>query len=163
MKKLAVVLVMLLLSACATPYGKYGITGGYNDSRIDENTFSISVTANGFTNQQTASMHALYRAAELTAENEYDYFVIVNDTKNPTGMIMTTPGSSRTTINSYGSTATARTTYNAGTAIPIVFPNSTIVIKSFKGTKPADASNAYDARSIMKYLGPQIGIDGTKK
>ncbi len=163
MKKLATVCTILMLSACATPYGKYGIAGGYTDSRIDENTFSISVDTNGFTNQQTTSMHAMYRAAELTVENGYDYFVIINDSKNPTGMTMNMPGSAHTTINSFGSTATARTTYTPGAAIPMVFPNSTLVIKSFKGNKPTDAANAYDARSVMAYLGPQIGVDGSKK
>ena len=58
-----------MLTAYATPYGKYGIAGGYTDSRIDERTFSISVDTNEFGSQQTTSMHALYRAAELTVED----------------------------------------------------------------------------------------------
>lgn len=152
--------VFAILSACATPYGKYGIAGGYTDSRIDENTFSISVDTNGFTNQQTTSMHAMYRAAELTLNNGYDYFVIVNDSKTPSGMIVNTPGSAHTKLTTYGSSATAKTTYTPGPAIPLAFPNSTLVIKSFKGTKPSESPNAYDARSVMTYLAPQIGVDG---
>ena len=163
MKKVVAAAAFLILSGCATQYGKYGLAGGYEDSRIDENTFSISVSTNGFTNQQTTSMHAMYRAAELTAENGYDYFIIISNAKNSTGMAMAMPGSSRTTINSYGSTATAKTTYNPGSVIPVVFPNSTLVIKSFKGTKPTEAPNAYEASSVMTYLGPQIGVDGKKK
>ena len=61
MKKIVALVLVAMVSACATPYGKYGIAGGYTDSRIDENTFSISVDTNGFTSQQTTSMHALYR------------------------------------------------------------------------------------------------------
>jgi hypothetical protein len=56
--------VAFTLAACATSYGKYGLLGGFTDARIDENTFTISVDTNGFTSQQTTSMHALYRAAE---------------------------------------------------------------------------------------------------
>ena len=41
MKKLAAVLMVATLSACATPYGEYGFLGGFTDSRIDESTFSI--------------------------------------------------------------------------------------------------------------------------
>jgi hypothetical protein len=74
-EKIVATAAFLILSGCATQYGKYGIAGGYEDSRIDENTFSISVSNNGFTNQQTTSMHAMYRAAELTVENGYDYFL----------------------------------------------------------------------------------------
>lgn len=158
----AVAVLVLALSACATPYGKYGLLGGYTDSRIDSNTFSISVDNNAYTNQQTTSMHALYRAAELTVENGFDYFVIVSSVSNPTSMAMTMPSTStsQTSINTYGSTGTATTTthYAPTTVVPLVFPNSTLVIKSFKGAKPADQANAYDAREVMKYLGPQIGV-----
>ena len=167
MKKIVAVIVVAILSACATPYGKYGIAGGYTDSRIDENTFSISVDTNGFTNQQTTSMHALYRAAELTVENGFDYFFIVRDANTPTSMAMAIPGSStsNTTITASGSTAYARTTATSTptTVVPMVFPNSSIVIKSFKGTKPEGSTNAYDARAVIKYLGPQIGVEQGKK
>ena len=64
------------------------------------------------------------------------------------GMVM--PSTSTT----YGRT----TTTGATTVIPVVFPNSTLLIKSFKGAKPEGNANAYDARSLMKYLGPQIGV-----
>lgn len=167
MRKFATIIFTIILTACATPYGKYGLLGGFNDSRIDENTFSISVDTNGFTSQQTTSMQALYRAAELTVENGFDFFVIVNSGNNPSSMAMAMPSTStsNTTINSYGSTAYARTTttHAPTTVMPIVFPNSTIVIKSFKGKKPEDMSNAYDARSVMKFLAPQLGIEQPKK
>ncbi len=167
MKKIIAIVMAAMLSACATPYGKYGIAGGYTDSRIDENTFSISVDTNGFTNQQTTSMHALYRAAELTVENGFDFFVIASVANNSTSMAMAMPGSStsNTAVNAYGSTAYARTTttYAPTTVVPMVFPNSTLIIKSFKGAKPEGAPNAYDARAVMKYLGPQIGVEQSKK
>ena len=166
MKKIFSVVLAALLSACATPYGKYGISGGYSDSRIDENTFSVSVDTNGFTNQQTTSMHALYRAAELTVENGFDFFLIASKANNPTSMAMAMPGSStsNTTVNTYGATAYARTTttYAPTMVVPMVFPNSTIIVKSFKGTKPEGTPNAYDARAVMKYLGPQIGVEKSK-
>jgi hypothetical protein len=167
MKKLAALCIALTLSACATPYGKYGLLGGFTDSRIDENTFSISVDTNGFTSQQTTSMQALYRAAELTIDNGFDYFFIAGGANNSTSMAMAIPGSStsNTTVNAYGSTAYARTTTTSSptTIMPVVFPNSTLIIKTFKGTKPEGASNAYDAHSVIKYLGPQLGIEQGKK
>ena len=156
----ALTAVAVFLAACATPYGKYGLLGGYTDSRIDANTFAISVDNNGFTSQQTTSMHALYRAAELTVENGFDYFVIASGASTPSSMAMAMPGSSTssTTFNTFGSSATATTTtrYAPMTVIPVVFPNSALVIKSFKGQKPGDHPSAYDAREVMKYLGPQI-------
>jgi len=165
MRKALLAIVLVSLAACATPYGKYGALGGYTDSRIDENTFTISVDTNGFTSQQTTSMHAMYRAAELTVENGFDFFVIANTANDSKSMAMTMPTSSTstTTVSRYGSGAMARTTTNYGpvTTMPVAFPNSTLVIKSFKGTKP-DQGDAYDAREVMTYLGPQIGASGTK-
>ena len=167
MKKFAAVCIALTLSACATPYGKYGLLGGFSDARIDENTFSISVDTNGFTSQQTTSMQALYRAAELTIENGFDYFFISGGANNSTSMVMAIPGSStsNTTVNAYGSTAYSRTTTTSApiAVMPMVFPNSTLIIKSFKGTKPEGQTNAYDARAVIKYLGPQIGVEQRKK
>ena len=166
MKRTVAVMLAAILAACATPYGKYGIAGGYTDSRIDQNTFSISVDTNGFTSQQTTSMHGLYRAAELTVENGFDYFVIVTRTNNPTSMAMAIPGpgTSNTTVNDNGSTAYARTTTTTAptTVVPMVFPNSTLTIKSFRGSKPEGVPNAYDARAVMKYLGPQIGVEQSR-
>ena len=165
MRSFVTLLAFTALAACSTPYGKYGLLGGFSDARIDANTFSISVDNNGFTNQQTTSLHALYRAAELSAANGFDYFVIVSGANNSTSMAMVTPGTStsQTNVNLNRSTATANTTtrYSPTTVVPIVLPNSTIVIKTFKGVKP-DVANAYDARETMKYLGPQIGIAAAK-
>ncbi len=166
MRTVIALLALTALAACSTPYGKYGLLGGFSDSRIDANTFSISVDNNGFTSQQTTSLQALYRAAELTVTNGFDYFVIVSGANNSTSMAIVMPGSStsQTTVNSYGSTAAARTTtsYTPTTIVPIVLPNSTILIKTFKGSKPNDMANAYDARETMKYLGPQIGAAAAK-
>ena len=161
MRKIIAAITVLLI-ACATPYGGYGLLGGYTDSRSDGNTFSISVNNNAFTSQQTTSMHALYRAGEITVGNGFDYFVIASGANNPSSMAVAMPGgsTSSTSINTYGSTVTTTTTtrYAPVTAIPLVFPNSALIIKSFKGQKPDDQPNAYDAREVMKYLGPQIGV-----
>ena len=167
MKLLLTVLASSMLLSCATPYGKYGLAGGYTDARIDANTFSISVETNGFTNQQTTSMHALFRAAELTVQNGFDFFFIVGGANSASSMTVAIPGTStsNTTVTPAGSTAYARTTTTSTptTFIPLAFPNSSLTIKSFTGSKPADAPNAYDARSVIEYLGPQIGVTRSLK
>lgn len=164
--KVFAICIAVALTTCATPYGKYGIAGGFTDSRIDDNTFSISVDTNGFTSQQTTSMQALYRAAELTSENGFDYFLVVSDAKNSSSMLMAIPGSSTSysTANVYGSTvqAVTTTTHTQTTFMPIAYPNSTLIVKAFKGTKPDGMQNAYDARSVMAHLGPQLGIEQGK-
>jgi hypothetical protein len=166
MKTILTLLFVVLMSACATPYGKYGLLGGFRDSRIDENTFSISVDTNGFTSQQTTSMQALYRAAELTVQSGFDFFVIAGGGSNPSSMMMAMPGAttSNTTLRASGSYGYATTTTTAAPTMymPMIFPNATLVIKAYRGDRPADLPGAYDARSVMKYLGPQINPEVPK-
>lgn len=33
MKKIVAIVLAAMLSACATPYGKYGLAGGYTDAK----------------------------------------------------------------------------------------------------------------------------------
>jgi hypothetical protein len=159
--------VALMLIACATPYGKYGLLGGFSDARIDENTFSISVDTNGFTSQMTTSMHAIYRAAELTLENGFDYFTIVGAENGSTAMAVAMPGAAitNTTISTAGATTRARstTTFAPTIVAPAIFPNATLLVKAFKGEKPEGATNAYDAKSVLTYLGPKIGTSTTAR
>jgi len=164
---LVVVMLSSLLVACATPYGPKGLLGGFSDVRIDDNTFSVNVEANGYTSQQTASLQALYRAAELTAQNGFDHFVVVDgaNTAQSGAMVMPSTSSSNTKIGMAGNTAYAKTTttYAPTVMMPIFFPNATLTIKTFKGAKPEGDPNAYDARAVMANLGPELGVQGLKK
>jgi len=163
---IAAVLMVATLFACATPYGGKGFLGGFTDSQIDQNTFSVSVDTNGFTSQQTTSMHAFYRAAELTVEHGFDYFVIADDASTSTLVATAMPGdtlgSTAGAVYSAPTSGRTPTTYAPTTVAP-VFPNSTLIIRTFKGSKPERALNTYDARAVMKYLGSQIGIEQDKK
>ena len=68
----------LLAAACAepTPYqptaegGRYG----YEETRIEDDRFRISFSGNALTDRDTVELFLLYRAAELTLEEGYDYF-----------------------------------------------------------------------------------------
>jgi hypothetical protein len=45
-------------------------------------------------------------------------------------------------------TARTRTTYALTTVVPVVFPNSILVIKSFKGARPEGTLGAYDTGAV---------------
>ncbi len=75
-------IALLLLSACATPYVKNAgglFSGtGYQDIPIDSTTYRVVFYgSHGGTSLELVDRYAFYRAAELTAEKGYDYFVIV--------------------------------------------------------------------------------------
>jgi hypothetical protein len=65
-------------TACATPYQPKGLTGGFSETRLDTNTFRVDFQDIGFTSRERVEVYLLRRAAELTLERGFDYFVIVD-------------------------------------------------------------------------------------
>lgn len=76
---LAVAAAALSLGACATattyaPAGFNGQRGGYAEQRLENDRFRVSFAGNSVTSREQVEMSLLLRAAELTAENGYDWF-----------------------------------------------------------------------------------------
>jgi hypothetical protein len=71
-----------LLAACATatPYQPAAATGsyGYVESRIENNRFRVTFSGNSLTERETVENYLLYRSAELSVAEGYDYFVVAN-------------------------------------------------------------------------------------
>ena len=79
----AAVAAGLALSACetATPYqplGAGGGEGGYSDHQVEANRFTVSFSGNSVTSRETVERYLLYRAAELTLNQGYDWFAAVD-------------------------------------------------------------------------------------
>ena len=162
----AVVLLVtaIALTGCATPYQTNGFRGGYSDVQLDSNTFNVEFRGNGYTRRQTVETYLLYRCAQLTAKAGYDYFIIVGRDTDAKNQLFATAGNytSNTTGNAsfYGNTAYGSTTttgtYNPPQIISVTKYGGTATIKTFKGGKPVDNPNAYDAQELLRYLGPKI-------
>jgi len=71
---LAVLQVALL--GCATPYQPKGLLGGFTESQLKTNVFSVYFGGNGFASRQRCYDFALLRCAEIALENGYPFFVI---------------------------------------------------------------------------------------
>lgn len=73
----------LLLGACATstPYQPVSasnrVSGGYSEVRLEEARYRVTFSGNMFTTRDKVEGYLLYRAAELTVQQGYDWFVIV--------------------------------------------------------------------------------------
>lgn len=79
--------MMMLAGACTTtptPYQPYraeqagGVHGGYSDQRLAENRFRVRFHGNELTSRERVEKYLLYRAAELTVANGYDWFAIAD-------------------------------------------------------------------------------------
>lgn len=71
------------LSGCmtATPYQPATASAsrtGYWDEQIESNRFRISFAGNSLTSRETVERYLLYRAAELTVQNGFDNFTLVD-------------------------------------------------------------------------------------
>lgn len=180
--RLAALALTLALTACATPYGSRGMFGGFSESRLDANTYRVSFQGNGYTSRQTVESYTMLRCAELTTASGFDWFLVLDsDTERDQIQVQsgtTTQSSTYGASDSWGSisadsrsrtlssdggsaswsstTSTTSPTLTAG----INKFESGVVIKMFKGAKPAEAHNGYDAREVLTYLGPQAGLEG---
>jgi hypothetical protein len=72
------------LSACISPtpyqpmlHGHSG-QGGYSETRIEPDRWRVTFAGNAVTARETVEGYLLYRAAELTLQNGYDWFSMVD-------------------------------------------------------------------------------------
>jgi hypothetical protein len=72
------------LAACATPtpyqpnVPGQQTSGGYSELRLEQNRFRVTFTGNSLTSRETVEAYLLFRAAELTTQQGYDWFSIVD-------------------------------------------------------------------------------------
>lgn len=76
--------LLLLLAGCvsATPYQPdtpgQRVSGGYSDTQIGDARYRVHFAGNCLTSRDRVEGYLLYRAAELTLEEGYDWFLIVD-------------------------------------------------------------------------------------
>lgn len=132
--------LLLGLAGCATPYQEMGFLGGVQATQVTQDTFQIAARGNAYTGADTIQRYALRKAAETTVAAGYDLFML-GDRQDRTRRATVISGDA-----SDGSFS--------GFAQTLVKPGETVLVKMFKGAKPADApANLFDARDVLKYLG----------
>lgn len=134
-------LLILSLSIinCATKYKSKYWKGGYADTKIQEDTYQVSFSGNAYISAEKVWVYLLYRCAEITVNNGCDYFIILQG-KDDSGQMLVGSVSSSGYISGG--------TMNKAKMIAL--------IKCGKGPKPQNNVNAYDAKDLMRNLGPQI-------
>lgn len=166
----------LALGACttATPYQPVGTphsaSGGFSEQRIEANRFRVSFAGNSMTRRETVETYLLFRAAELTVNNGYDWFQLVErDTERKTNTYVDRPfgpgpwgywGPSWRYHGAFGWRA-----WSPWYGDPFWADNfdvrtvdryeATAEIVMGRGAKPADP-RSFDARQVMENLRSQI-------
>lgn len=155
--RLLVLAGTLALGACGapTPYQPAFDGYGYGEQALEGNRYRVTFSGNSLTPRPTVENYLLYRAAEVTLARGFDYFIVVGkETERDTTYHSTVTGFGGGVFRDRyahdvgligSSTASPSNRYTA-------FAN--IVLR--KGRKNPDDTTAYDARDVIKRLGPGI-------
>ena len=172
-----------LLGACttATPYQPnvtgQKVQGGYSEQQVETDRFRVTFSGNSLTSRETVEGYLLYRAAELTVQQGYDWFEIVdrNTDADRRTYVDRDPFYSPWYGPSYGYWRPAWRYYGGPygwrTWDPYwgdPFWSSSVDVRTVtkfeasaeivmrRGAKPADNPGAFDARAVMSNLGPRV-------
>lgn len=179
------VALALSMAACttATPYQPYraesagGVHGGFSEQRLQPDRFLVRFHGNELTSRERVEGYLLYRAAELTLQNGYDWFSIIDrhtehdveTTVRPDPFYRPWYGSGygnwhpdwRYYRRGYGWVG-----WHPGVGDPFWANHVDVTtVESFeataeiilhKGPKPASEQRGFDARTVLANLGPTI-------
>jgi hypothetical protein len=160
------VLTALLLTAVAacghpTPYQVAANGYGFSDQRIEDNRYRITFSGNSLTPQPVVENYLLYRAAEITLANGYDYFEVADKQTNKSTRYLAT-------YDDFGRPYYWRrypypypfygSGFHTADYRPIEQFTSTANVVLFRGRKPADKADAYDARDVAQRLRPTVQL-----
>lgn len=167
------VVLAALTAGCATTYHSQSFTGGFTETRLDENVFKVRFAGNAYTSREKAADFCLLRCAELAQQHGYAYFIVVDSAHYTEDRLYTTPmtaettGSAHTfgTANAYGNTATySGTTYGratthvyGGETYVMSKPRSENTVVCFK-EKPNVQGLVFSAAFIIDSLKQKYGI-----
>ena len=161
----------LALSACetATPYQPLtkGSTtsGGYAERSIEANRWQVSFSGNSLTDRKTVETYLLYRSAELTLAQGYDWFEVAHrNTDAKTRLIADDFGYGgywgpswrvyhRGRLGGWGGWGGP---WGAADYQQVTQFEANAEILMGKGPKPADNARAFDAHAVSARLGPTI-------
>jgi hypothetical protein len=158
-RNIAAVGIVLALAACTrpTPYQAASRSGGegFTTQQIESNRYRVAFQGNAVTPLQLVDDYLLYRAAETTVENGYDYFVLIS--QNHERMPASSGGFSLGLGGaSFGRGGGGGGGIAIGSGGDDSDYQSAAEVAAYKGAKPADVPNAYDAHEILSRLGPTI-------
>lgn len=179
----AVAALALALSACATatPYQPnvpgQTVKGGYSEIRLEPDRYRVTFSGNSLTSRETVEGSLLFRAAELTVAQGYDWFSIVDrhtdrDVRTyvePDPLYRPWYGPAypywHPSWRYYGGGFGWRT-WDPYWGDPFWADRmdvrtverfeATAEILMYKGAKPTGDARAFDARAVMENLGPRM-------
>jgi hypothetical protein len=145
MKNLFYLLFFLFfIVSCKTTYGpsSQNFTGGYEDQLTGNNTAIVRFKSNAFTSMTDTQKFAMKRAAELTLERGFDYFLIEGNNVYEKNVKL----QSQVSCYDYGYSIQCNE-YGGGN---LKKPRVELNIRMFKGNTP-NQTGYYGAKEFLQY------------
>jgi hypothetical protein len=147
----------LLLAACSmpTPFKAADPDGmnGYSVQQLESNRYLIGFAGNTTTPRPMVETYLLYLAAQITLKNGDDYFVLGTKSVDKSTNY-------ETFDTGFGGFFGRRRGFGGGIDTAYTTPYSAYdlsgEIQIYKGPKPTNLPNAYDAHDLDGRLAPQI-------
>lgn len=152
----------IALAACATPPTPYQPIGearyGYAEEQIDAETWRVRFAGNTATDRAVVEDYVLYRAAEIATANGADGFVVL---KEDVEKDVAYYGN---TYQPFGAYHFGHGHHHSGFGYGIGYGTvradnrytDHLRIRLFKTVAPEGQGASYDARAILRVLGPKI-------
>lgn len=147
---------LALLAGCATstPYqeaadGRWG----FNQQQIEQDRWNVTFAGNSLTDRETVETYLLFRAAELTQQQGYDYFSVVEKDTNKDRRVYASPNAFYDPF--YSSFARYRFYGRHGRLSPIGFSRG--FGTSFRGSRfgyrghSGFGRSSFDYREVTRY------------
>jgi hypothetical protein len=147
-----------MLAACGqpTPYQPATDGYGYGEQQIEGNRYRVAFAGNELTAADTVQDYLLYRAAELTLDRGYDYFVVVDRQVERSTSYWGTADLGTGHWRRWDDDFIGGGGLSTYSARPIDRYTAYADVVMFAGEKPQDDVNAYDARDVLRRLDPVI-------
>lgn len=179
----AVAAATLTLAGCESATTYHPATGhgfnreGFSEQRIEANRFMVSFAGNSVTSRDTVERYLLYRAAELTVQNGYDWFELVDrNTDRKTRTYVSDPFRP----GPWGYWGVSWRYHRPGFGWGFYDPfwgdpwgpvdvntidkyDAHAEIVMGHGERPSGDVHAFDARDVIQNLGPTIVMPGARR
>ena len=148
--KLLITLLSFSLIGCSTPYQASGMMGGFYETQLDENVYTVSFSGNGYTSRNTVANYALLRSAELTLAKGYRYFTIIDKDSwtNTSKHVAPTRTIHNGRVSPYGNITGSSTTYGGEVTVIKKPGSSNTIVMHY--SKPQEFS--YNAQTVINSL-----------
>lgn len=181
----------LLVAGCATPTPYRPATGsgfsrtGFSEQQVAPDRFLVTFAGNSVTDRDTVERYLLFRAAELTLQRGYNYFVTVQRDTDRQQRIYSTPGFNRFGYGRFGfgggywgpSWRYFRPGFGWGFYDPFFGDpflggadirsvdryEATAEIVMRRGPIPQGELRAFDARAVVDTIGPSVVFPGQQR